>query len=267
MKDCFSTLAFSRKTAYGRSGVPHLRIVLFSLLVYLAGCPAFAASMQETVSDCAEIVQDFSRIAEHSIPPRVLRNAQGIALLRVLKGAFFFSGRIGEGVVIARLPGGGWSGPSSIATGGGGFGFQFGGQVTEFIIILNTRAAVTAFSRGGNVELGGALSVAAGPLGRVAEAGVLPLAAVYTYSRSQGFFAGASLAMPGGLSVGGGTAACGAAPTGGSAAGAGAASVFTVSPAAPSLLPRRPISAGFAIVVSGGAASMTRSWRSTASCR
>jgi lipid-binding SYLF domain-containing protein len=65
--------------------------------------------------------------------------------------------------------------------------------VTEFIIILNTRGAVTAFARGGNVELGGALSVAAGPLGRVAEAGVLPLAAVYTYSRSQGLFAGASL--------------------------------------------------------------------------
>ena len=193
MKDCFSTLAFSRKTAYGRSGAPQLRIVLFSLLVYLAGCPAFAASMQETVSDCAEIVRDFSRIAERSIPPRVLRSAKGIAILRVLKGGFFVSGRIGEGVLIARLPGGGWSGPSAIGTGGAGFGFQVGGQVTEFVIILNTRAAVEAFARGGNVEVGGALSVAAGPVGRSAEAGILPLAAVYTYSRSQGLFAGASL--------------------------------------------------------------------------
>ena len=193
MKDCFSTLAFSRKTPYGRSGAPQLRIVLFSLLVYLAGCPAFAASMQETVSDCAEIVRDFSRIAEHSVPPRVLQSAKGVAILRVLKGGFFVSGRIGEGVVIARLPGGGWSGPSAIGTGGAGFGFQVGGQVTEFVIILNTRAAVEAFARGGNVEVGGALSVAAGPVGRAAEAGILPVAAVYTYSRSQGLFAGASL--------------------------------------------------------------------------
>jgi len=193
MKDCFPTLAFSHKTPYVRSGGPHLRIVLFSLLLYLAGCPAFAASMRETVSDCTEIVQDFSRIPEQSIPPRVLRSARGIAILRVLKGGFFVSGRIGEGVVIARLPGGGWSGPSAIGTGGAGFGFQVGGQVTEFVIILNTRAAVRAFSRGGNVEFGGALSVAAGPLGRVAEAGILPVAAVYTYSRSQGLFAGASL--------------------------------------------------------------------------
>ena len=193
MKDCFSTLALSRTTPYCRSGAPYHRIVLLSLLVYLAGCPAFAASMQETVSDCADIVQDFSGIAERSIPPRVLRSAKGIAILRVLKGGFFVSGRIGEGVVIARLPGGGWSGPSAIGTGGAGFGFQVGGQVTEFVIILNTRAAVEAFARGGNVEVGGALSVAAGPVGRAAEAGILPVAAVYTYSRSQGLFAGASL--------------------------------------------------------------------------
>jgi SH3 domain-containing YSC84-like protein 1 len=193
MKDCFSTLAFSRKTSYGRSGAPHLGIVLFSLLVNLAGYPSFAASMQETVGDCAEIVQDFSQIAERSIPPSVLRSAKGIAILRVLKAGFFVSGRIGEGVVIAKLPGGGWSGPSAVGTGGAGFGFQVGGQVTEFIIILNTRVAVEAFARGGNLELGGALSVAAGPVGRAAEAGILPVAAVYTYSRSQGLFAGASL--------------------------------------------------------------------------
>jgi len=193
MQDHHSTLAFSRKAPYCRFEAPCLRIVAFSLLVYVAGCPAFAASMEQTVSDCAEIVQNFSRIAERSIPPRVLRSARGIAILRVLKGGFFVSGRIGEGVVIARLPVGGWSGPSAVGTGGAGFGFQVGGQVTEFVIILNTRAAVEAFARGGNVEFGGALSAAAGPVGRAAEAGILPIAAVYTYSRSQGLFAGASL--------------------------------------------------------------------------
>jgi lipid-binding SYLF domain-containing protein len=149
--------------------------------------------MQDTVSDCAKIVRDFSRIPERSIPLFVLRSARGIAILRVLKGGFLVSGKAGEGVVIARLPGGGWSGPSAVVAGGAGFGFQIGGQMTEFIIILNTRAAVAAFARGGNVEFGGALSAAAGPVGRTAEAGVLPVAAVYTYSRSQGLFAGASL--------------------------------------------------------------------------
>ena len=62
-----------------------------------------------------------------------------------------------------------------------------------FVIILNTEAAVDAFARGGNLQFGGALSVAAGPVGRTAEVGLVPVAAVYTYSRSQGLFAGASL--------------------------------------------------------------------------
>src|SRR6185369_15978527 len=89
--------------------------------------------------------------------------------------------------------GGGWTGPSAIGTGGAGFGLQAGAQVTEFVIVLNTPDAVRAFSRGGNVAIGADLSAAAGPVGRHAAADVMPVAAVYTYSRSQGLFAGASL--------------------------------------------------------------------------
>ena len=181
----------------GRISVPgavRLRTIILCVLASLAASsPAFAASMQQTVANSAGIVRDFTRIPERGIPARVLRNAKGVAVLRVLKGGFGVSGRLGEGVVLARLSGGSWSGPSAIATGGGGFGFQIGGQVTEFVIILNSQAAVNAFARGGNVQFGGALSVAAGPVGRTAEAGVLPVAAIYTYSRSQGLFAGASL--------------------------------------------------------------------------
>ena len=112
--------------------------------------------------------------------------------MTVIKAGFIVSGRAGSGVVVARL-GKGWSGPSAIGTGGAGFGFQIGAEQTEFVIVLNTREAVKAFSQGGNVQLGGDISVAAGPVGRTVEAGVTPVAAVYTYSRSQGLFGGISL--------------------------------------------------------------------------
>jgi len=112
--------------------------------------------------------------------------------MTVIKAGFGFSGRGGKGVVVARTSNG-WSGPSAVGTGGAGFGFQIGAEVTEFVFILNTDAAVQAFSRDVNVSLGGDISVAAGPIGRNAEAGITPLAAVYTYSRSQGLFAGVSL--------------------------------------------------------------------------
>jgi len=105
---------------------------------------------------------------------------------------FGLSGKGGQGVVVART-GNGWSGPSFIGTGGAGFGFQIGAQLTEFVFVLNTREAVRAFSRDGNVTIGADVSAAAGPVGRDLQANLTPRAAVYTYSRSKGLFAGVSL--------------------------------------------------------------------------
>jgi lipid-binding SYLF domain-containing protein len=148
--------------------------------------------MQDDVDQAVSIIQRFEAIPEHSIPPAVLKDAKGLAILTVFKAGFMVSGRGGSGVVVAKTAKG-WSGPSAIGMGGVGFGPQIGGQVTEYILVLNTPDAVAALSREGNVQLGGELSVAAGPIGRSAEVGVTPMAAVYTYSISQGLFAGASL--------------------------------------------------------------------------
>lgn len=144
------------------------------------------------VRQATAIVNRFKSIPEQEIPDHVLSHAKGLAIITVTKGGFMWSGKVGNGIVVARH-GNTWSGPSFIGTGCVGFGAQIGGQVTEYIFVLNTPEAVKAFSTDANVQLGGALSVAAGPVGRSAEAGVTPTAAVYAYSRSQGLFAGASL--------------------------------------------------------------------------
>jgi len=129
---------------------------------------------------------------EKGIPSRILRNARGLAIISVVKAGFIVSGKAGEGVVVART-GRGWSGPSFIGTGGAGWGPQIGAQVTDFVIVLNNERAVRAFSKGGNVTLGADASVAAGPVGRAAEADVTARAAIYTYSKTKGLFLGASL--------------------------------------------------------------------------
>jgi SH3 domain-containing YSC84-like protein 1 len=165
---------------------------LLTLIAAFASSAAFASGMQDDVDQAVSIVQRFEAIPEYSIPPAVLKDAKGLAILTVFKAGFMFSGRGGTGVVVARTAKG-WSGPSAIGTGGVGFGLQIGGEFTEFVLVLNTYDAVRAFSREGNVLLGADLSVAAGPIGRSVEAGVTPIAAVYTYSKSQGLFAGASL--------------------------------------------------------------------------
>jgi lipid-binding SYLF domain-containing protein len=151
-----------------------------------------AATEQEVVNQSAHILRQFRGMPERGIPRSVLRNARGLAILTVVKIGFGLSGKGGQGVVVART-GEGWSGPSFIGTGGAGWGPQIGAQLTEFVFVLNTNRAVRAFSRDGNLTLGADASVAAGPVGREAAAAVTPTAAIYTYSRTQGLFAGASL--------------------------------------------------------------------------
>ena len=111
MNDLSSVLTHPSRKSGLHPGAVAWRIVLaWSIISLVRIGPLFGAPMQTTVRDCAEIVRDFTRIPEHAIPPHVLRNAKGVAILRVLKGGFIVSGRAGEGVVVARLPGGGWAG-------------------------------------------------------------------------------------------------------------------------------------------------------------
>ncbi|HNU71917.1 MAG TPA: YSC84-related protein [Thermodesulfobacteriota bacterium] len=173
--------------------LPGLLVLLAGVsLQLLLGSPTCADGLQDDVDQAVGILKRFEEIPEQSVPPAVLKNAKGLAIFTVAKAGFVLSARGGTGVVVARTDSG-WSGPSAIGIGGGGFGLQIGAQVSELVVVLNTEKALQAFGRGGNVSLGADLSVAAGPIGRDAAIDVLPQAAVYTYSRSQGLFAGVSL--------------------------------------------------------------------------
>jgi lipid-binding SYLF domain-containing protein len=165
---------------------------LFLVLAMSSLAVVVDAAEQDTVNRCAAIISQFQQMPEKAIPRDVLRRAKGLAIMSVVKAGFIFSAKGGQGVVIARTPRG-WSGPSFIATGGAGWGLQVGAQVTDFVIVLNSDRAVNAFSRGGNVTIGADVSAAAGPVGRTAAGAIAPTAAVFTYSRSKGLFAGVSL--------------------------------------------------------------------------
>jgi lipid-binding SYLF domain-containing protein len=163
--------------------------------VMIAACLVAAsahANYQDDVDQAVAIIENFQNIPEQAIPTAVLRQARGLAILTVTKAGFIVSGRGGKGIVIARTEKG-WSGPSAIGTGGMGFGFQAGAQVSEVVLVLNTPAAVEALSQEGNITLGGNLSVTAGPVGRDAEAQVGLQSVMYSYSRSQGLFGGLSV--------------------------------------------------------------------------
>ncbi len=167
------------------------KMIFFTILI--TASTAFCGNeLQRDIDRATAIIQDFKAMPETSIPQDVLKKAKGLAILNIVKAGFFFSGRGGIGLVIAKTFHG-WSAPSAVGVGGAGFGFQIGAEITDFVLVLNTQDAVDAFSKGTNVALGVNVSMAAGPVGRTAEGGVMPDAAIYTYSRSQGLFAGVSL--------------------------------------------------------------------------
>ena len=89
------------------------------------------------------------------------------------------------------------SAPTAIATAGGGFGGQIGFELTDFVFVLNDASAVKTFAQVGSLTLGGNVSIAAGPVGRNAEAAgaasLKSVSGIFAYSKTKGLFAGVSL--------------------------------------------------------------------------
>lgn len=69
--------------------------------------------------------------------------------------------------------------------------------MTDFVFILNDSNAVKTFAQAGSLTLGGNVSLAAGPVGRNAEAAgaasLKSVAGIFSYSKTKGLFAGVSL--------------------------------------------------------------------------
>lgn len=77
-------------------------------------------------------------------------------------------------------------------------GGQAGAEMTDFLVVLNSRSAINSFMAAGSLTLGGNMSIALGPLGRNGEAtGALntngKVAAMYSYSKTRGLFGGISI--------------------------------------------------------------------------
>jgi len=170
-----------------------------SLLALFSSWDPIRAAGREaaTVDAATEVLQAFVGLKMKAIPPALLQDAQGVAIIpNVIKAGFVFGGRFGRGVVLTREPDGTWSNPMFITLAGGGVGWQIGIQATDLVLVFKTRNGLERILEGkGKVTLGADIAVAAGPIGRQAGAATDALlrAEIYSYSRSRGLFAGLSV--------------------------------------------------------------------------
>jgi len=153
---------------------------------------------QDRIRTAGTVLKEIMDIPDN-IPQSLIDKADCVIVYpTVLKAAFVVGVSYGRGVMSCRSGAtfhGPWSAPSMMALEGASFGFQAGGQATDFVILVMNTAGANAILAS-KVKLGGDASVAAGPVGRTAAADtdVTLRAEMLTYSRSRGLFAGISLA-------------------------------------------------------------------------
>jgi len=150
----------------------------------------------ERLAKAAEVINEVMGTPEKGIPRDLLKKAVCVGVIpSEKKVALGVGGSFGRGALVCRQGGtGAWGAPSMFTVGGANFGFQLGGQATDFVlVVMNAKGAEKLLQS--RATLGADASVAGGPVGRTAEGAtdVQLQAEILTYSRSRGLFAGLSL--------------------------------------------------------------------------
>lgn len=172
-------------------------MIVFSVFFTLTVQGASGAEPKgiQKIEDSIEVIQQIVSIPEKGIPPVLLRNAEGIAIIPgVIRAGFIIGGRYGTGVVLVRNKSGEWSNPSFISLTGGSIGWQAGVESIDIILVFKSGKSIDGIVRG-KFTLGADASIAAGPVGREAQAAtdIQLKSEIYSYSRSRGLFAGLAL--------------------------------------------------------------------------
>lgn len=172
-----------------------LLLVLVAVLM-ATGVTSAAKLPAEILEGAADVLMEMTQQPDSEQFQNMVRNAYGIAIFpSVVKAGLGIGGRYGEGVVLKRdRDTGEWYGPYFAEMVGVSYGLQIGVQSTALVLVVATEEGIKTLQEG-RITLGGNISMAAGPVGRSAEAGtdIQLKASMYSYSISRGVFAGASL--------------------------------------------------------------------------
>jgi lipid-binding SYLF domain-containing protein len=177
----------------------YARTTLALALAAFAAAPAsaFAPPPPQTIQAATDVLNDLTVIPGNRIPAALLAQAQGVAIIpHVFKAGFVIGGRGGHGLIATRDRTGAWTGVTFVDLGGASFGLQAGVESTDVVLVFKTRDSLNRILGGrGKLTLGADAAVAAGPIGRDAEAATDALlrAEIVSYSRSRGLFAGVAL--------------------------------------------------------------------------
>src|SRR6185369_7032492 len=174
--------------------IPALLVCLFAPILARG---ADDDTEQARIKSSGEVLKELMN-GPSGIPLSILNKSECVIILSSVKKAGFIVGaEYGRGVMTCRSGqnfDGQWSAPIMMQSSGGSFGLQAGGQSTDFVVLVMNDKGARAIMHG-KAKLGADASIAAGPVGREAEAATNAgmNAQMLSYSRAQGVFAGVSL--------------------------------------------------------------------------
>ena len=166
------------------------KLLLFCFMLF-----ALYADENSLLIKAVNALDRFMALPEERIPPRFLRQAGAIAIIPdMVRGGLIVGARYGKGILLIRQNGD-WSDPIFIRMYGGSLGWQIGLESIDVVLIFKeAKSALELLDHA--ITLGADLSVAVGPVGRIAGAAtdIEFKAKIYTYSRSMGAYAGIAFA-------------------------------------------------------------------------
>ena len=170
--------------------------LILATSVILTSTLALADTPQERLQKASEVFSEVMSTPDKGIPHDLLNRAQCVVIIPgMVKGAFVVGGEFGHGFDVCRKEAGaGWGAPAAMRLEGGSVGFQIGGSATDLIMLVMNRQGMNKLL-GDKFTLGADASVAAGPVGRTAnaETDARLNAEILAWSRSKGLFAGVAL--------------------------------------------------------------------------
>jgi lipid-binding SYLF domain-containing protein len=159
-----------------------------------AGFAADTDKLDKRIEAAHAVLHELMATPDKGIPDDIASKATCVAVVPGFKkGAFVVGAQYGQGVLSCRT-GHGWSAPVFIQMTGASFGLQAGGEATDLVLVAVNHDGFQRLLKD-KVKLGGDAAVAAGPVGRNSQASTTELAnaALLSYSRSRGIFAGVDL--------------------------------------------------------------------------
>jgi len=177
--------------------MPRTRVFLLAALIALGSCrTGDVGSEPEQLADKSRVTLQ-SMLGDSQYPGLLDLATRAKAIIiapNILQAAFFFGGRGGNAVMLARNTDGKWSEPAFYTIGGLSWGLQFGGQSSELVVAVMSEKGLKAIMNR-EATLGGAAGLAIGELGAGARAdtGMDLKADMYAFARSEGLFVGISL--------------------------------------------------------------------------